>query len=252
MDLIASDYTEEITSQSREELQKLTKWQKQKHGTWTSVIGGWAVWTYYEKSFGSRDIDLVLPVDAEQRNEIIDIYFPDNEIKTKSTDPFGSQVYYAKDITFEGGSDEIVFDLFYPERLRPDNDGLGVTVDWKWAFDFCKEQPIGDDCFVLVPDPELLLPIKMVAALSRLEEMRTASDPARKRSKIWKDYYDVAILARHVDFDQGQLEQHMRNIGIHRDLRTRFLDGYIARNDALENAETTLVNVSDKTPSISL
>lgn len=190
MDLIAADYRKEVTSQSQIELEKLTKWQKENHGSWSTIIGGWAVWTYYEKSFGSRDIDLVLPIDETQRAEITNTYFPDNEIKAKPIDSFGSSFYYAKDITFKGGSDEVVFDLFYPEKPRPDNDNLGVTVDWKWAFEFCKEQPIGEDCFIQVPDPELLLPIKMVAALSRLEELKTARNPERKRSKIWKDYYD--------------------------------------------------------------
>lgn len=139
MDLISDDYRKEITSQSIVELQQLTKWQKDHHGTWSTIIGGWAVWTYYQESFGSRDIDLILPSDLSKRDEITDLYFPEHQIATKSKDVFGSDVYYAKDIIFEGGRDEIVFDLFYPEKPRPDNDGLGVTVDWKWVFDFSKE-----------------------------------------------------------------------------------------------------------------
>jgi len=250
MDLISEDYREEITSQSLVELQQLTKWQKDNHGTWSTIIGGWAVWTYYQDSFGSRDIDLLLPLKLEQRAEITNSYFPNHEIKTKSKDVFGSDVYYAKDIVFEGGGDEIIFDLFYPEATRPDNDGLGVTVDWKWIFDFSKEQPIGNDCFIEVPDPELLMPIKMVAALSRLEELKRTKDPTRKLSKIWKDYYDVGLLAKYVDFNQEQLEEHMKKIGFTRELVTRFLDGYTARSDALENAKTTLIEVTDKIPSL--
>ena len=250
MDLISEDYRKEITSTSIIELQQLTKWQKVHHGSWSTIIGGWAVWTYYQESFGSRDIDLILPSDLNKRIEITDSYFPDHQIKTKSKDAFGSDVYYAKDIIFEGGRDEIVFDLFYPEKPRPDNDELGVTVDWKWVFDFSKEQPIGNDCFIEVPDPELLLPIKMVAALSRLEELKRTKDPVRKLSKIWKDYYDVGILTKYVDFNQVQLEVHMKKIGFTRDLVTRFLDGYIARSDALDNANTTLIDVTDKIPSL--
>lgn len=249
MDLIAEDYRKEIASQSIVELQELTKWQKEKYGNWSTIIGGWAVWSYYQDSFGSRDIDMVLPTDLGQRSEIIDSYFPNHDIQTKSKDVFGSNVYYAKDIVFEGGKDEIVFDLFYPETPRPDGDKLGVTVDWKWVFDFSKEQPIGNDCFIKVPDPELLLPVKMVAALSRQEELKRTKDTTRKLSKVWKDYYDVGILTKYVDFNQEQLERHMKKIGLTRELVTRFLDGYTSRADSLEYGKTTLIQVTDKIPS---
>ncbi len=252
MDLIVDGYKEEIVSQSVQELQKLTKWQKENQDTWSTIIGGWAVWTYYEKSFGSRDIDMVLPIDDSKRNEIINSYFPDNGIDAKPKDSFGAEIYYAKDITFRGGNDEIVFDLFYPEKPRPDPDNLGVFVDWKWMFDFCKEQPIGNECFIEVPDPELLLPIKIVAALSRIEELRRTSNPTRKLSKIWKDYYDIAILTKYVDFNQEQLVRHMTNIGINEELRNRFLDGYTARADTLETAETTLIGVTDSIPAVKI
>jgi len=251
MDLIVGDYEEEITSQSLEELQKLTKWQKQNHGTWSTIIGGWAVWTYYQESFGSRDIDLILPSNMEQRMGIINSYFPNNKIETKNIDSFGEEKYYAKDITFKGGSDEIIFDLFYPEKLRSDPEKLGVRVDWSWVFSSCKEQPIGKECFILVPDPELLLPLKMVAALSRIEELRT-KDSDRTKSKIWKDYYDVGILAKHVKFDNPQFEGHLTRIGLGENLRTRFLDGYTSRADSLDEAKTSLINVTDKIPIVKL
>lgn len=90
----------------------------------------------------------------------------------------------------------------------------------------------------------------MVAALSRLEELKRTKDPTRKLSKIWKDYYDIGVLTKYVDFNQEHLENHMKKIGFTRDLVTRFLDGYIARSDALDNAKTTLIEVTDKIPSL--
>lgn len=250
MDLIVDDYNSEITSQSLVELQNLTKWQKEKHGEWTTVIGGWAVWTYYEDSFGSRDIDLVLPSDVVKRTEITDSYFSNNGIEKKYEDPFQTKYHYGKDISTSNGPDEIIFDLFYPETPRPDPDNLGVKVDWNWMSTYSKEQPIDDGVFIQVPDPELLLPVKMVAALSRIEELKRTDNPTRKLSKIWKDYYDVGILAHYVDFNQEQLSEHMRRIGFNRDLVTRFLDGYTPRIDTLEQAETTLITVTDKIPSM--
>ena len=250
MALIVDDYSSEITSQSVIELQNLTKWQKINHGEWTTIIGGWAVWTYYQKSFGSRDIDIVLPDDDVQRAEITDIYFSENNIEKKYEDSFQTKYHYGKDITTLKKSDEIVFDLFYPEKLRDDSDNLGVTVDYKWMSVFSKEQPIGKDAFIQVPDPELLLPVKMVAALSRIEELKRTNNPARKLSKIWKDYYDVGILVKYVDFNQEQLLGHMKRIGFTRDLVTRFLDGYIPRSDTLEQVGITLMTVTDKIPSL--
>ncbi len=250
MGLTSDDYGTEIISQSMVELQELTKWQKVHQGEWTTVIGGWAVWAYYQESFGSRDIDIVLPEDAVKRVEITDTYFPAHKIEKKFEDPFQTKYHYGKYITTPTGNDEIIFDLFYPENPRPDPDGLGVTVDWKWMSEFSKEQPIENDVFIQVPDPELLLPVKMVAALSRIEELQRTDNRERKQSKIWKDYYDVAILVKHVDFNQEHLLGHMNRIGFTRDLVTRFLDGYVPRPDTLEQAETTLMDVTDKIPSL--
>lgn len=250
MDLIVDDYSTEITSQSIIELQNLTKWQKEHHGEWTTIIGGWAVWTYFQDSFGSRDIDIVLPSDVVKRVEITDTYFPKNQIEIKYEDAFQTKYHYGKDIQTPKRKDEIVFDLFYPEKPRDDPDDLGVTVDWTWMHTFSKEQPIGNDAFIQVPDPELLLPVKMVAGLSRIEELRRTDTPERKLSKIWKDYYDVGILVHYVNFNQEELLEHMNRIGFTRDLVTRFLDGYMARADSLEHAGTTLMTVTDKIPSL--
>ena len=64
MALEKGKYSSELTSNSKLELQKFSKWfNKNQGGNWPSVIGGWAVWSYYGKGFGSRDVDLVLPTD---------------------------------------------------------------------------------------------------------------------------------------------------------------------------------------------
>ncbi len=248
MDLIIDEYLPEATSQSLLELRKFTKWQKENNGEWANIIGGWAVWAYYEQGLGSRDIDLVLPRNDHVRSEIFNSYFPNNNIDKKAKNVFETEVYYAKDITFLGKTDEIIFDLFYPENFRPDNDGLDFTIKWQWMLDYSITHPVGNDCFIQIPCPELLLPTKMVAALSRIEELKHTSDISRKQSKIWKDYYDVGILSGHIDFDWDHLERHMKNIGFTRDLVTRFLDGYISRADSLEYANTTLIQVADKIP----
>jgi len=250
MELIEDDYRPEITSQSEKELAKLSKWQKENQGDWSSIIGGWAVWSYCRDSFGSRDIDIVLPEEIDKQAEIIQTYFPQNEIKEYNEDFFGTRKYFAKDIEVGKTKDEIVFDLFYPDQPRIDRDNLGVNVDWKWVFKYFKAQSIGKNAFINVPHPELLLPLKIVAALSRAEFMRTHGDSKRGRSKLWKDYYDVAILSKNVKFNQKDLEMHMGNVGIFENLTNPFLDGYIARMDALARAGVDYQQVANSIPKL--
>lgn len=244
----SENYRKESTTHSIKELIKLTKWQKDTLGNWSTIIGGWAVWSYYQDGFGSRDIDIVLPESKDEQLKIIQKYFPDNDIEEQYRDIFSNDPIYSKKI--KGGEDEIIFDLFYSNQLRSDPQNLGVTVNWKWTFDFCKEQPIDDGVFISVPDPELLLPIKIVAAISRIEVVRVKGDTAYRRSKIWKDYYDIAVLSKYVDFNDEELKKHMSNVGINEKLRNQFLDGYISRSGILELVGVSEPTISEKIPKI--
>lgn len=247
MAIEADNYKQEITTHSLKELIQLTKWQKEMLGDWSTIIGGWAVWAYYQDGFGSRDIDIVLPKAQAEQLRIIQEYFPKNGIEARYRDVFHTDLYYSKIINRD---DEIIFDLFYPNQLRLDTQNLGVTVDWNWTFKFCKEYPIDDGIFINIPDPELLLPIKIVAAISRMKAVEERGDTDYRRSKIWKDYYDIAVLSKYVNFNETDLEMHMNDIGINVKLRNTFLDGYISRSSILDLVGISEPEISEKIPKI--
>ena len=240
MALIRDDYTEEVTNESKKELIKFAKWFEQKHGNWPTVIGGWAVWVHYDKGFGSRDIDLVLPTDDWIENVMKKEYFIQNSVKPYifKNDLLGTK-HYGKEITIDGrDKPEIVFfDLLSGSSLREDSENLGVYVDWNWAFEHKQTVPIGEAC-IHVPEPELLIPLKIIAALARTRTLQRAEDPTYWRSKIWKDYCDVANLTSYVTIDKPKLISHLLRTKLTKILREEFLAGYISRPDVLEETKT--------------
>ncbi|MGI0047548.1 MAG: hypothetical protein ACREBB_10250 [Nitrosotalea sp.] len=247
MALIRDDYSEEVTSESKKELMKFAKWLKEKHGDWPTVIGGWAVWAYHNKGFGSRDVDLVLPDDEWIENVMKNEYFIQNSVKPYkfANDLLGTK-HYGKEIKINGREKpEIVFfDLLSGSSLRHDGENLGVYVDWNWAFEFKQTVPFGE-AYIHVPEPELLIPLKIIAALARIRTLKQAEDPTYWRSKIWKDYCDVANLASYVPVDKPKLIGHLSSTKLTKTLREEFLAGYISRNDVLEETKTSLPTIEN-------
>lgn len=243
--MIRDDYAEEVTSESRKELIKFAKWLKEKHGDWPTVIGGWAVWGYYDKGFGSRDIDLVLPDDTWIENVMKKEYFLQNSVKPYKfpNDLLGTK-HYGKAIKIAGREKpEIVFfDLLSGSSLREDSENIGVYVNWNWTFEFKQTVPIGD-AYIHVPEPELLITLKIIAALARTRTLTRAEDPTYWRSKIWKDYYDVANLASYVRIDGDKIRRHISGTKLIRNLREEFLAGYIAKQDVLDETRTSLLGI---------
>ncbi len=247
MALIRDDYSEEVTSESKKELIKFAKWLHEKHGDWPTVIGGWAVWAYYDKGFGSRDMDLVLPTDEWIENVMKNEYFVQNAVKPYkfANDLLGTK-HYGKEIKINGKEKQeiIFFDLLSGSSLREDSENLGVYVDWSWVFEYKQTVPIGD-AYIHVPEPELLIPLKIIAALARTRTLKQAQDPTYWRSKIWKDYYDVSNLASHITINEAKLTTHISNTKLTKNLREEFLAGYISRNDVLEETKANLPKIEN-------
>lgn len=247
MALIRDDYSEEVTSESKKELIKFAKWLKEKHGDWPTVIGGWAVWAYYDKGFGSRDMDLVLPTDDWIENIMKKEYFVQNTVKPyKFTNDLLGTKHYGKEIKINGREkpEIIFFDLLSGSSLREDGENLGVYVDWNWAFEFKQTVPIGE-AYIHVPEPELLISLKIIAALARTKTLRQAEDPTYWRSKIWKDYYDVANLTSYVAVDVPKISTHFSNTKLTKPLREEFLAGYVSRKDVLDETKTNLPTIEN-------
>ncbi len=248
MALIRDDYSETVTNESKRELIKFSKWLKQHHGDWPTVIGGWAVWAHYSKGFGSRDMDLVLPTDDWIENIMKNEYFIQNSVKPyKFVNELIGAKHYGKEMQIVGREkpEIIFFDLLSGSSLRDDSEKLGVYVDWNWAFEFKQTVPIGEEAYIHVPEPELLILLKVIAALARMRTLKQASDPTYWRSKIWKDYYDVANLTSYVSVDEAKLTTHISNTKLTRILREEFLAGYLSREDVLGETRAVLSKIED-------
>ena len=103
---IKERYSSELTSRSKLELQKFSKWfHYNQGGNWPSVIGGWAVWSYHNDSFGSMDVDLVFPTDNFIEDMMKNTYFPLNGFQAYKLDPILGEPHYGKQI----GSGDYVF-----------------------------------------------------------------------------------------------------------------------------------------------
>ncbi|MDE1829452.1 MAG: hypothetical protein KGI25_03925, partial [Thaumarchaeota archaeon] len=171
-------YHTEITDKSKQELIKFSKWFNEKHGSWPSVIGGWAVWSYYKNGFGSRDVDLILPTDDWIENVLKKEYFPHNGFYPyRHLTDFLGEKHYGKPVDPKQPEGDIIFfDLLSGSTPRSDPEELGVYVDWNWVInDYKKSVPI-DDATIFVPEVELLLSLKIIGALARIRDLSLAKD----------------------------------------------------------------------------
>ena len=71
---------------------------------------------------------------------------------------------------------------------------MGISFHWNLIPQYHEERKIRDQP-VLVPKRELLIITKIIAALDRQKRLQRTGSVALK-SKIWKDYYDTAILIK--------------------------------------------------------
>lgn len=240
-----SFYTEEITSKSFVELKNLSKWMHKNYKKFPTVIGGWAVWCYYDKGFRSRDIDLVLHSYNDVEKILYEKYFPLSSIEKNRVGLFGPE-YYAKKVITKNGGEEIIYDIFHGDVQREDKEKLGVIVDWKWIFDNQIKYPF-DDVFIYVPKQELLLTLKMIAVLSRNKARLTQPETDYTRSKIWKDYYDIAVLIENVSMTHSKLKKFLKMTYFTKKLLEDCLYGYDGRlgSSALERANVSISTIRD-------
>ncbi len=206
-------YIPELTSKSQIELQKFAKWYNiNQGGNWPAVIGGWAVWSYHNDGFGSRDVDLVFPTDNWIEDMMIKTYFPGNGFREyKIGDPIFGELHYGKPIDNNG--DIIYFDLISAETPREDSVNMSVTVDWNWVYEDQQAQPIGNDASINVPSLEFLIALKIIGCISRSRQLQVAHDSSYFLSKMWKDCYDIANLTNHLTPSGDKLLYHFTRTG---------------------------------------
>ena len=230
MDLsYSSFYREELTNVSFTELKRLLEWLNHK-GTTSTIIGGWAVWVY-EEGLGSRDIDIVIPNLSLTGEEYRKEYFEKNDYIARS---LNYQVKYFEKI-IPGTIENIIVDIFDGDKEREEMYDLNVKFHWGWMLEFREQKNIGG-LEIFVPKRELLIIIKIIAALSRSKEY-DALENARLPAKIWKDYRDIAALSFRKELDKSFLEEYVTksNLG-------QYMDDFVSkyRRDAYRDILTDI------------
>ena len=240
-------YQSITTSQSKTELTKFANWMKKNHKKWPTVIGGWAVWAYYPKGFGSRDVDLVLPSDKWINDNMYKDYFKNNDFqKYQGLNQYWIETHYGKPIDPKKSHlDVVYFDLMSCSFPRDDPEEIGVHVDWNWANKFGNEIEFNKKTKIIVPELELLVTLKMIGALARTRSYLLVKDRTYLTGKIWKDYVDIANLASNLTLDKKKLEIHYKNSKLTKLLWQEFLDGYLSQTIALEETKANIPDLTD-------
>ncbi len=232
-------YTPELTSKSRTELQKFSKWfHANQGGNWPTVIGGWAVWSYHPDGLGSRDADLIFPTDNWIENMMKKTYFPGNGFQEyKIGDPIFGESHYGKPI---GAGDIVFFDLISAEIPRVDSVNMGVIVDWNWVYESEQTEPIGNNASINVPELEFLISLKIIGCISRRRKLQLTFDKSYFLSKIWKDCHDVANLTNHLNPSSEKLYKNFTRTNIDKKLIHEFLEICDGQKTALDEGNSTM------------
>ena len=188
--MVYDDYDEEVTDASFEILKEFLK-ETERIGIKPIIIGGWAV-EAYKKSKGSKDIDIV--VNSSDIDKLLSTsFFKDEENQFDEVNQ-GWPLRHEKEINVNGKNKIVICDVFNSDVERQDYEHVGVKFHWNLIPQFQEERKIRDQ-LMLVPKIELLIITKVIAALDRRRKLdRTGSEELK--SKIWKDYYDIAVLIK--------------------------------------------------------
>ncbi len=215
------DYDKKFTDVSFDELKKFLRWMNEKKGIYPIIIGGWAVYAY-KQALGSKDIDVVMPTDKDLNDVLLTEYFPANGYDVKK-DQFFNPKYYVKEVEDKGRTKEIIVDVFIGNFSKEDEEGLGIKFHWEEVMKHQELKELGS-LSLYVPKLELLVFLKVVASLERTSKYDKTGDP-NIPSKIWKDYYDIAILISLNKLDKELLSKFLQESNVQQYVE-RFLLGY--------------------------
>lgn len=192
-------YAEEVTNESLKELNRFCDWLDKIVGAHPLIIGGWAVYAYNPKGYGSRDIDVVMP-NEKIKDRIINEYMEKSGYKKER---FGiMSVMYYKPTVVNGKEFKIYLDVCTEED---ENNFFGMSpkieIPWRLARKYEVLKQIGESK-IYAPCPEVLLLFKAKAFMDRTNKLKEPGDPLTSMDKIWKDAYDVASLIRYTKIEK--------------------------------------------------
>jgi len=219
-------YVSEVTTRSFTELKKFIKWSKSE-GFTPVVIGGWAVYAYKE-GLGSRDIDAIVKNKTAFRKTIKGFFRP-NRYEPGTVGTQTESLHYTKVIKSRNLQPvEINFEIFDGKNKREDISGLNLIMKWEWSVKFQQEVKLTKERFTLtVPNRELLIVQKIIAALDRSKKLRLAQGLYRRMldDKIRKDYYDVTSLIKDHEENKQLLKKFLKESNA-KEYISQFLAGY--------------------------
>ena len=237
-------YDPEITSKSREELNKFVNRLNDTMGYYPTVIGGWAVYYYTEDNM-SQDIDIVIYGEETYYKHIVPDYFEKFGFTERNLGSTSAR--YHKDIVLNDGRKETIhFDVMLGDIVN-EIKGLKIKKDWKLILENQKEVKF-DGGKMYVPIPEALITFKIIAAQERKYDMRYESDDEQiswYQGKIRKDYLDIAGLTKISGLNKEKLEELYSATNVGKDI-DKFLQDYKKRDyaDILERTQLTFNQIS--------
>jgi hypothetical protein len=180
-----------MTTATYEELLRVGRWFNRFVGYHPVVVGGWAVFHYNPEGLGSRDIDLIFP-DRAIKDRLVNQYLLTSGYERERRSVFEEEYSLVKKTT--RGTERIYLDVATALDRNLLHGGR-VELPWSLVFKYQVPASFGNAEFY-VPRPEVLLLLKMKAALDREYDAKRAFDPYYLQQKAWKDYYDIASILK--------------------------------------------------------
>jgi hypothetical protein len=190
-------YHDEVTTATHEELLRVGDWFNRFVGYHPVVVGGWAVFHYNPRGLGSRDIDLIFP-DRAMKDRLVNQYLLTSGYQRERRSAFEEE--YALVRKTSRGAEHIYLDVATTSDRNVVHGGR-TELPWSLVFKYQIPARFGDAEFY-VPGPEVLLLLKVKAALDREHDAKRAYDPYYLQQKAWKDYYDIASLLKTCELDR--------------------------------------------------
>lgn len=194
-------YYDEITDASFKEMVALAKWLNKVHGHYPVIVGGWAVWCH-AKSLGSRDIDVVFP-NRFTKHEALLRFFKFHDY----TESGLFEKEFFKEVKLGSKLEKIYIDACSPEDRNYLKENSNVELPWHLAIKHSEKFELEPEVFIYVPTVDVILIYKAKAVLDRRYDLKSIGSNPFIESKIWKDFYDLAILLKNCKIDAEFLKK---------------------------------------------
>ncbi|MBN1389118.1 MAG: hypothetical protein JXA22_00590 [Candidatus Thermoplasmatota archaeon] len=177
-----------------------SQWMNELIGYYPTIIGGWAVFMYNQRGFGSRDIDVVIPT-REMKGRVIDRYLANNGYQVRKK-AFG-EMEWIKELE-AGNPDSITYLDVCTLEDRNVVHGKDLEIPWKIAHDHQVLKEL-NGTKIYIPAPEALLTLKVKAAWDRNYDIQISGGTPFLLDKVRKDRFDIISLFKNCNIDKDKI-----------------------------------------------